>query len=45
MIAYAAIHTFGIRLIYPGTIGFFQIILGQSDESVLIIFHLIFCDF
>ncbi|XP_050499115.1 phosphatidylserine lipase ABHD16A isoform X1 [Diabrotica virgifera virgifera] len=30
IIAYFAIHTFGIRLIYPGTIGFLQIILDQS---------------
>ncbi|XP_018577262.1 protein ABHD16A isoform X2 [Anoplophora glabripennis] len=30
IISYVAIHTFGIRLIYPGTIGFFQVILEQS---------------
>lgn len=30
IIAYFAIHTFGIRLIYPGTIGFLQLILEQS---------------
>ncbi|XP_044270292.1 phosphatidylserine lipase ABHD16A [Tribolium madens] len=30
IIAYVAIHTFGIRLIYPGTIGIIQMILEQS---------------
>lgn len=29
IIAYIAIHTFGIRLIYPGTIGILQIILRK----------------
>ncbi|XP_023016579.1 phosphatidylserine lipase ABHD16A [Leptinotarsa decemlineata] len=29
-IAYAAIHTFGIRLIYPGSLGILQMILDQS---------------
>ena len=30
IIAYVAIHTFGIRLIYPGSIGILQMILGMS---------------
>lgn len=30
VIAYLAIHTFGIRLIYPGTLGFLQMLLEQS---------------
>ncbi|XP_063920085.1 phosphatidylserine lipase ABHD16A isoform X1 [Zophobas morio] len=30
IIAYVAIHTFGIRLIYPGSIGILQMILEQS---------------
>jgi hypothetical protein len=30
IIAYVAIHTFGIRLIYPGSIGVLQMILEQS---------------
>ncbi|CAH2013607.1 unnamed protein product [Acanthoscelides obtectus] len=30
IIAYFAIHTFGIRLIYPGTIGILQMVLEQS---------------
>ncbi|KAJ8953199.1 hypothetical protein NQ318_003238 [Aromia moschata] len=30
VIAYTAIHTFGIRLIYPGTIGFLQMVLEES---------------
>ncbi|CAH1171219.1 unnamed protein product [Phaedon cochleariae] len=29
-IAYVAIHTFGIRLIYPGSIGLLQMVLEQS---------------
>lgn len=29
VIAYLAIHSFGIRLIYPGMIGFLQIVMGE----------------
>lgn len=29
IIGYLAIHSFGIRLMYPGTIGFLQLILGK----------------
>lgn len=40
MLAYAAIHSFGIRLIYPGSIGLIQTLLGNQTiklSKILII--------
>lgn len=36
IIAYLAIHTFGIRLLYPGTIGFLQLILGKLRNLFIV---------
>lgn len=29
-LAYFAVHTFGIRMIYPGTVGLLQMVLGTN---------------
>lgn len=31
VIGYAAVHTFGIRLIYPGLLGFVQYVIGNWE--------------
>lgn len=38
IISYLAIHTFGIRLIYPGSIGVLQTVLGNVIQKCLIFF-------